>query len=960
MKRAFSTAMLALASCSALVLATGPATAYEVPQNEQLPGFPKVITNTTYAQFGSPTLADIDGDGRPDIVVGSKGGIVFAVRHNGELLWQRNIGNDIIAAAQAVNPSAPTGVAPPVRSAPAVADMNGDGNVEIVISIGDILGRGHGGVIVLNKDGQPLPGWPQLPIDRSGSSDTSGPDGYADTVISSPAIGDVTGDGVPEIVYGANDQFIYVKALDGADLPGWPRFIYDTVWSSPAIADVDDDGVNELIIGVDAHNYTDPTYNPPIVTRDGGDLYALNGDGTLLWRASQDEIFQSSPALADIDNDGKLEVVAGTGSYYSNLGRGTGKYLSAWNAEDGSLLWRTTLPAIVTASPAIGDLNGDNQLDIAVGGRDGVMRSFNGKTGAIQWATKGADLFNKTPEQWTGTPVLGDYDGDGRDDVFAAMFWDVLIFKGSDGTLLTGHDVQPPANDPKPSFYARWTLNNVPALGDLDGNGKLDLVAVTGDTSAGGENAIRFNVWPLQFSSLKASWPMFRGSPDHKGIYQVPQVRLSGDRLNVITDASRDISYSYEIDVIGGSGSWTATKSDPSGFIELNKTAGSSGEELIITLRLNTVLEALNPGNYSGSVTINSPGLPSQRIDVNAKVLNSVNEVFVPLVTRGPSASLLTSTPDLEGCWSKRQRCPHPNPAPKAGAGRRSASGRGFAPAPLVGAGAGDESLLTRSVLGSAISRRSFWGRSLPMSQCSLVSSARWPQSSPITAYCRHCRGSPGKTRTSPSSSANCIVSGISTHRLRAICSIACAPGWPGGSSGARSPLSTPPTPASCASSIASPPTSTTCIHQIADLTTARSDFVSCLIFGISTSGVLNPHTHDRPDLALVVRLAHRLQYVIARFCTRARCAGCGGAPAVSFRRRRARASVGERRRCAHSCPAAVTAALGCAADRVRTRRAVQQKQRELPYRFHDARGRSAATGLGGAGEFNGRSVDAE
>jgi hypothetical protein len=626
--------MLALVSCSALILGSGSATAYEVPQNEQLPGFPKVFTNTTYAQFGSPTLADIDGDGRQDIVVGTKGGIVFAIRHNGEVLWQRNIGNDIIAAAKAANPAAPTGTAPPVRSAPAVADLNSDGSVEIVVSAGDVLGNGHGGVIVLNKDGQPLPGWPQLPIDRSGSSDTSGPDGYVDTVISSPAIGDLTGDGVPEIAYGANDQFIYVKALDGSNLPGWPRFVYDTVWSSPAIADVDDDGVNELIIGVDAHEFTDNTLDPPLVTKNGGDLYALNGDGSILWRAHQDEIFQSSPALADIDNDGKLEVVAGTGSYYNNLGRGTGQYLSAWNAEDGSLLWRTTLPAIVTASPAIGDVNGDNQLDVVVGARDGFMRSFNGRTGAIQWATKGADLFGKTPERWTGTPVLGDYDGDGRDDVFAAMFWDVLIFKGTNGALLTGHNVQPPANDSKPSYYAKWTLNNVPALGDLDGDGKLDLVAVTGDTSAGGDNALRINVWPLQFSTLQASWPMFRGTADHKGVYQVPQIRLSGNSLNVITDGARDVGYRYEIDIVGASGSWTATESDPSGFIDLDKTSGNSGDELIITLRLKSVLEGLNPGNYRGSVTISSPGLADQRIDVNARMLSSVNEVFIPLIRR--------------------------------------------------------------------------------------------------------------------------------------------------------------------------------------------------------------------------------------------------------------------------------------------------------------------------------------
>lgn len=620
---------------AALVLGSQPARAFEAPQRS---GFPKVLP-TGYVRFGSPTLADITGDGRLEILVGTTDGYLHAVTHTGATLWSADISGAIDARAVQVGLNRSVSRIP-IRTKPAVGTVNG--RIIIAVTAGDVFPAGagdptwNGAAVVLNAQGQVLPGWPQFPLDFIGGGDPTnpgGPDGHSDGILSSPAIGDITGDGVPEIIYGANDQRVYAKSIDGKDLAGWPQWILDTVWASPSIADIDGDGINEAVIGVDAHFYR----GPPRFTEDGGDLYVFKGNGDILWRASQDEIFQSSTAVADLNGDGKPEIAAGTGTFYGNIGRvnatgeRVGQYFTVWK-NNGDILWRTPLPERVFGSPAIGDITGDGKPEVVVGALDGKVYAFDGATGRIIWSSLARDIFNNQflPNPQVFSPVLGDFTGNGVDDVFIAIGWDVAVMRGSTGELLTGTSNLDPN---KPSYYTSYSINGTPAIGDLDGNGKLELVAASASTNGqppfNPVNA-RINVWNLTSSTAKASWPQFRRTADNQGKLVPRLLSTSTRQIGGMLEPGDNRDFAIRVSATDGSTvTWTVQESDSSGIITLSRTTGDQGDDLVVTVGGNRAV-----GNYTARLTIKGTGMPDVTINVNLTVAENIQQVYVPLMRR--------------------------------------------------------------------------------------------------------------------------------------------------------------------------------------------------------------------------------------------------------------------------------------------------------------------------------------
>lgn len=208
------------------------------------------------------------------------------------------------------------------------------------------------------------------------------------------------------------------------------------------------------------------------------------------------------PAIGNVDGAQLSEVVvgAGTGSsglltVYSPTGRWTKSYSIAW-------------PAYAKANgetwPAVGDLNRDGKAEIAVGfgkkggGRINLLGWTTGQIRSKGWLTLPDTLrYNRT--NGTTRPAVGDLTGDRRAEIAvgvdgygAGVPTRVWIYAPS-GSSYRAVLLQIPAVAGLDS--ARFNCETWPAIGDLDGDGRNELVVNLTKVVGGVRKPVGFGVW---------------------------------------------------------------------------------------------------------------------------------------------------------------------------------------------------------------------------------------------------------------------------------------------------------------------------------------------------------------------------------------------------------------------------------------------------------------------------------
>lgn len=186
----------------------------------------------------------------------------------------------------------------------------------------------------------------------------------------SAALGDIDGDGRPEIVFGTyfNDEQVYAcNAEDGSIL--W-KFKSEggPIDTSALLQDVDADGRPEVIFGDSAT----------------GTLFCLNGAGAPVWTFKGQSGTDSPPAAADLDGDGRVEIVYGT--MFDGRERRMG-HVNVLDGRTGRLVWTAEVPGCVQSEPALADLNADGTLDVLVNNwmGDDRLRALDGRDGRELW-----------------------------------------------------------------------------------------------------------------------------------------------------------------------------------------------------------------------------------------------------------------------------------------------------------------------------------------------------------------------------------------------------------------------------------------------------------------------------------------------------------------------------------------------------------------------------------------------
>ncbi len=458
-----------------------------------------IVSGAGFAGFGV-AVGDLNGDGKLDAIAGSQDGI-FVMLGDGK-----------------GNLSAPVDIGfGPNPTQVALADVNGDKKLDAVVldnlngNFWVLLGNGNGTfqaatmypigtaqaltpamlVADLNGDGlpdiavagqTPLPGVqflnaPGTILVFAGNGDGTfqpgvayNPSGQVNWAL---AAGDFNGDGLTDLAFASNQQstptqvgVMFGTATGALQAPA--SYGARPLPGKPALADLNGDGVLDMVVANASFN---------------GNLSVLigNGDGTFQPAVSYPTAFGAgSVAVGDFNGDGKPDIAVANGTGGNILvfpGHGDGTFgtpVGSFNAIGGAIFI------------AAGDFNKDGKLDLAVMTATGMQIALGNGDGTFHGSLSFPGAFGVN-----GPPVVADLNGDGNLDlVYPAtndggtatslqpgQVW-VMLGKG-DGTFAAAV-----------SYPAVKTATSV-AIGDLNGDGKPDLV-VTDDAPGAGSVAVLF------------------------------------------------------------------------------------------------------------------------------------------------------------------------------------------------------------------------------------------------------------------------------------------------------------------------------------------------------------------------------------------------------------------------------------------------------------------------------------
>ncbi len=303
----------------------------------------------------------------------------------------------------------------------------------------------------------------------------------------SPAIGDLDGDGVPEVV-GASNTGVFALRADGSRY--WsanPSGLGNIpTCGGVGIYDLDADGNPEVVMG-----------NIILDGRSGsevgrGSYGAGSGYGTS-WGSS----VAAFGVAADIDRDGIQEVVTGNALYRKNGdaiwynsrpdgfvavgnfdGDDQGEIVSTYTGnvalidDDGTTLWFGNYTGTTIGPPTVADFDGDGLPEIGVAGH-GVYVVIE-DDGSLKWSNTTQDWSSG----FTGSAVF-DFEGDGQAEVVYADENDVWVYDGATGRVKM-----------QESRHSSATCSEYPAIADVDNDGHAEIIYTSGQYS-GSETGVR-------------------------------------------------------------------------------------------------------------------------------------------------------------------------------------------------------------------------------------------------------------------------------------------------------------------------------------------------------------------------------------------------------------------------------------------------------------------------------------
>ena len=219
------------------------------------PNFPVTLPNFMYSGVGV-AVEDLDGDGAKEILVPCNNGVLYCIDTSGSTVWSTTLSGT-------------------PRSSATIVKFNNEYKI--------VIGVSNGHLYILNSDGSV-----EHEYTLSGDIRTS-------PVVINPTNSNVIGDLV--IIVGTLSSKLYVIDWNGNDLAGFPYSVPAGIESTPAVADLDGNGIYDIVFGCN-NKY----------------LYSIdmNGNPTSEFPIYFNHDIKSSPQIADVDGDGDYDIAVGT------------------------------------------------------------------------------------------------------------------------------------------------------------------------------------------------------------------------------------------------------------------------------------------------------------------------------------------------------------------------------------------------------------------------------------------------------------------------------------------------------------------------------------------------------------------------------------------------------------------------------------------------------------------------
>ena len=458
-------------------------------------------------QAGSIVAGDFDGDGKPDLAVSATTEYWGPGDYNLDqaiYLYHNN------ATPGTINQGSFSAIAYPL----------GHNNL-FGIAVGDIDGDGKPDIVTANNDDSTISILRNAPLSPDTIIAVSPGNAYPGDVVT------ITGSNFSTT---ASDNIVFFGATKATVIAASSSALSVTV-SVGATYDA-------VTVGNTATKRTAYSKSPFLPTFDGSGIVP----GPILFDtavnfADPSGSTSSAVVIADFDGDGKADVAALTS---------TGFAIYRNTASAGSVTGSSFASAIdfaVTGASwsciAAGDINGDGKPDLVISsfipGIDGLMVYRNTSTsGAV---TFGAPVFY--PEEGRGTSIkIQDMNGDGKPDVVIGtdVIWTDILLNTSNGNIDSSTLTRDCNFFPMTTGGAFGVVTL--AVADLDGDGLPDAVESTGDTILVFRNVLTGFAPPITLYAGPESWGLTLADVDGDGKLDIAAVSVTNSTLSIFRNTA--------------------------------------------------------------------------------------------------------------------------------------------------------------------------------------------------------------------------------------------------------------------------------------------------------------------------------------------------------------------------------------------------------------------------------------